>query len=117
MHHLVAILCIKLNYTVHPIDFITENLKSTLEKLDIYATQIKYNELFKLRSMPKLKILGYEPQFLNSEDLENELLLNQLPNVTISVAKIDETGNKPKNGLWEMKFEQVDLFENVISAL
>merc|ERR1711997_14437 len=62
---------------------IIENLKSTLEELDISATDIDHEELVKLRSMPKLRVLRYSTEFMENCEIRN-LTVKILPHVIIN---------------------------------
>ena len=89
----------------------------TLEELDISATNIDHEELVKLRSMPKLRVLRYSTEFMENCEIGN-LTMKVLPHVIINEQDINvaepEGSMKPKDGLWEIKAKQTDLFKNIL---
>ena len=62
------------------VDYIIENLKSTLEKLDLTSTEVDLVKLYELKTMEKL----IELDFLDYKHVEGmEELRKQLPNIDI----------------------------------
>ena len=73
------------------VDYIIENLKSTLEKLDLSSTEVDLVKLYELKTMEKLIALD----FLDYKHVEGmEELRKRLPNV-------------PMIGQWEFGIRKV----------
>ena len=100
---------------------IIENLKPSLERLDVSGTQlINPMNLLDLRAMPKLQILIGTPGIGITEQLQNDL-----PNLVIYDFFYDEVDHKQffdnstlsenlldKDGIWEIKAKPLKLFSS-----
>ena len=105
--------------TRHSLNYIIENLKSTLVKLNLEFTKVNFHpmDLFKLKSMEKLKILCYELDY----EVHNALM-QQMPSLAIAsnlesssiIAIPCHPGNNHRHGFWEIKAEQEKLFRDDI---
>ena len=107
--------------TKQSLDFIIEYLQLTLVKLDFEYTDVTFqiSDLFKLRSMEKLKFLCYMHVHV---DVDGNLLKKNLPNIQVSCAYgntmiaspcLPECKRQSKcncQGFWEIKADQENLF-------
>ena len=111
------------NDSVHSI---IEQLKASLEKLDLYETNVDFATLIHLKSMPALKILicgepfydgvVFQPFKDHCEDIEN--LKQQLSQISINeeeslrIAQPFKIVNKSYDSgwIWEIRAKQHDLF-------
>ena len=103
--------------TRHSLNYIIENLKATLVKLNLEFTKVNFHpmDLFKLKSMEKLKILCYELDYETHNNLKQ-----QMPNLAIAsnmesssiIAIPCHPGNNHRHGFWEIKAEQEKLFKD-----
>jgi len=94
---------------------IIEELKNTLEKLDLYSTEIEYSKILELKSMSVLKLLNWCP--LNRPGCSESYNLKfQFPNLCINehqmCVKIASPCQKfeSSQGLWEIETKQLKLF-------
>ena len=91
---------------------IIENLDSTLEELDVSYTELWPDDLFKLKSMSKLKTLVCNYMFVNH-------LKDELPHLYIDSDLNSAKFANPnaifgrKSGMWEIECKRLDLFGNV----
>ena len=105
--------------TRHSLNYIIENLKSTLVKLNLEFTKVNFHplDLFQLKSIEKLKILCYELDY----EVHNDLM-QQMPSLAIAsnmesssiIAIPCHPGNNHRHGFWEIKAEQEKLFKDDI---
>ena len=99
------------NDSVHSI---IEQLKTSLEKLDVSGTNVDFATLLELKSMPALKAL------ICDEDIEN--LKQQLPHIKINeerhlyIAK-PFFGFDYKNWIWDIREKVQNLFTKVEDAI
>ena len=103
--------------TRHSLNYIIENLKATLVKLNLEFTKVNFHpmDLFKLKSMEKLKILCYELDYETHNNLKQ-----QMPGLAIAsnmesssiIAIPCHPGNNHRHGFWEIKAEQEKLFKD-----
>ena len=69
--------------TNESVNSIIEDLKNTLEKLDLYSTEIEYSKILELKSMSFLKLLNWCP--LNRPGCSESYNLKfQFPNLCIN---------------------------------
>ena len=68
--------------TRHSLNFVIEHLQSTLVKLSLQSSKVVLdsNDFFKLKSMEKLKILGYYKQ---KDPVNMQMMQKMLPNLQI----------------------------------
>ena len=97
--------------TKQSLNFIIEHLQETLVKLNLADVRFDSSDIFKLKSMKKLRLLCYYWHFDCIE------LKEQLPNLPISSNHDDTKIAIPshseyilKKGLWEIKVEEEELF-------
>ena len=94
---------------------IIQNLKNTLEELNVNDNDIEFDKLLEVRSLPKLKILNC----LYLYDFEEiDRLRRQLPNLTINRKTVSAAAPdllfEPKDGFWNIEATQSKLFQNNI---
>ena len=97
--------------TKQALNFIIEHLQETLVKLNLADVRFDSSDIFKLKSMKKLRLLCYYWHFDCIE------LKEQLPNLRISSNHDDTKIAIPshseyilKKGFWEIKVEEEELF-------
>ena len=97
--------------TKQSLNFIIEYLQETLVKLNLADVRFDSSDIFKLKSMKKLRLLCYYWHFDCIE------LKEQLPNLRISSNHDDTKIAIPshseyilKKGFWEIKVEEEELF-------
>ena len=97
--------------TKQSLNFIIEHLQETLVKLNLADVRFDSSDIFKLKSMKKLRLLCYYWHFDCIE------LKEQLPNLRISSNHDDTKIAIPshseyilKKGFWEIKVEEEELF-------
>ena len=95
--------------TNNSITHIIENLKPTLEELDVSKTIMDFSKLIELKSLPKLRVLRC---FLKkSEDMESLKL--QLPSVNINQEYLkiaDSEDSDDSDKIWDIKAKQLEIF-------
>ena len=104
--------------TRQSLSFIIENLKLTLVKLSYVSSYVKFNpsDLFKLKTMEKLKVLFYDGLMENWYDID--WIKQHLPNLRIKVNPGYRSIAMPcqpeynHQGFWDIKVQQEELFNN-----
>ena len=91
---------------------ILHHLKQTLEELNVNDNKINFENLIQLKSLPRLKILNC--LYLHNFD-EIDTLRKHLPHLIINRKTVSAAAPnsllEPKFGLWEIKVNQLDLFQ------
>ena len=118
------------NDSVHSI---IEQLKTSLEALNVYQTYVDFATLLELKSMPALKILICDEYDKYPEDNGIENLKQQLPHISIineerflyiakpfkkcltfeSVSESDRRDNEDCDWIWEFREKEQNLFAKV----
>ena len=108
--------------TTKSLDYIIENLNLTLVKLSLEFAFLEFesSDLFKLKRMKKLELLCYNQGTENwnlFEYVDCKLLKKHLPNlqiipdpVSLGIAMPCHPQYNQRNGFWEIKAEQEELF-------
>ena len=91
---------------------ILHHLKQTLEELNVNDNKINFENLIELKSLPRLKVLNC--LYLHNFD-EIETLRRQMPHLIINRKTVSAAAPnsifEPKVGLWDIKVNQLDLFQ------
>ena len=91
--------------------YIMNQLKDTLEEVDVSLTGINFDKLLELKTMTKLKILTC----LHLNCQEFNVLKNILPRILINEELFSVIGGPNEFNqfsIWEVKADQTDLFED-----
>ena len=101
--------------TKDSVTMILHHLKQTLEELNVNDNKINFENLIQLKSLPRLKVLNC--LYLHNFD-EIETLRRQMPHLIINrktvSAAAPNSSFEPKVGLWDIKVNQLDLFQEWI---
>jgi hypothetical protein len=91
---------------------ILHHLKQTLEELNVNDNKINFENLIQLKSLPRLKILNC--LYLHNFD-EIDTLRKHLPHLIINRKTVSAAAPnsmfEPKVGLWDIKVNQHDIFQ------
>ena len=91
--------------------YIMNQLKDTLEEVDVSLTGINFDKLLELKTMTKLKILTC--LHLNCQQFD--VLKNILPRILINEELFSVIGGPNEFNqfsIWEVRADQTDLFED-----
>ena len=111
--------------TKHSLNFISEHLKSTLVKLTLGATAIRFdlNDILELKNMEKLKLFYYDPSY-DAWRIDKRRMEKLMPNVWVDFYSEKQRIACPSkqefngfwfnfnhlHGFWEIKAERENLF-------
>ena len=93
---------------------IVENLRPTLEELDVNYTKVTFEKVLELRSMEKIRILNFwKSNHYPYEAMNLKKLLNLRINHNSSTVQVADSNSsaKPKEMFWKIKAKQLSLFQ------